>query len=98
MPPARQGPVAASMVNVRGWASAMFGQPTPLEALRTLDIPVLYVVSARSPASSLGVAKLLAQALPRVRTHEFADLGHMGPVTHPDVVYDRIERFFAQQG
>ena len=98
MPPARQGPVAVSMVNVRGWASALFGQPTPLEALQTLDIPVLYMVGARSPASSLGVAKLLAQDLPKVRTHEFADLGHMGPVTHPDVVNDRIERFFAQHG
>ena len=29
-------------------------------------------------------------------THEFVDLGHMGPVTHPDVVNDEIERFFAQ--
>ena len=98
MPAARQGPVAASMVNIRGWASALFGQPTPLEAFRTLDIPVLYMVGARSPASSLSVAKLLAQALPRVRTHEFADLGHMGPVTHPDVVNGEIERFFAQHG
>ena len=98
MPPARQAPVAASMVNIRGWASALFGQPTPLEAFRTLDIPVLCMVGARSPASSLGVARLLAQILPRVRTHEFANLGHMGPVTHPDVVNDEIERFFAQHG
>ena len=98
MPAVRQGPVAASMVNIRGWAGALFGQPTPLEAFRTLDIPVLYMVGARSPASSLGVARLLAQTLPRVRTHEFADLGHMGPVTHPDVVNDQIERFFKQHG
>ena len=98
MPATRQGPVAASMVNVRGWASALFSQPTPLEAFRTLDIPVLCMVGARSPASSLGVARLLAQALPRVRIHEFADLGHMGPVTHPDVVNNQIERFFAQHG
>ena len=74
MPAARQEPVAASMVNIRGWTSALFGEPTPLEAFRTLDIPVLYMVGARSPASSLGVAKLLAQDLPKVRTHEFADL------------------------
>ena len=98
MPAARQGPVAASMVNVRGWASALFGQPTRLEAFKMLDISVLCMVGARSPASSLVVARLLAQALPRVRTHEFGDLGHIGPVTHPDVVNDRIERFFAQHG
>ena len=86
MPAARQGAVAVSMVNIRGWASALFGQPTPLEAFRTLDIPVLCMVGARS----------LAQALPRVRTHGLADLGHMGPLTHPDVVNGEIERFFAQ--
>ena len=86
------------MVNSLGWASALFGLHTPLKALRTLDISVLCKVGARSPASSLGVAKLLAQALPRVRTHEFANLGHMGPVTHPYIVNDEIERFFAQHG
>jgi pimeloyl-ACP methyl ester carboxylesterase len=96
MPAARQGAVAVSMVNIRGWASALFGQPTPLEAFRTLDIPVLCMVGARSLASSLGVARPLAQALPRVRTHGLADLGHMGPLTHPDVVNGEIERFFAQ--
>ena len=90
--------MVASMANIRGWAGALFGQPTPLEAFRTLDIPVLYMVGARSLASSLGVARLLAQVLPRVCTHKFADLGHMGPVTHPDVVNDEIDRFFAQHG
>jgi pimeloyl-ACP methyl ester carboxylesterase len=31
--------------------------------------------------------------LPRVERVEFADLGHMGPVTHPETVNDAIERF-----
>ena len=49
-------------------------------------------------ASALGVARLLAQALPRVEFVEFEDLGHMGPVTHPDKVNRSIERFLERTG
>jgi pimeloyl-ACP methyl ester carboxylesterase len=96
IPAARQGPVAASMVNVRGWAAALFNQPTPLQAFRALDMPVLYMLGGQSPASSRGVARLLTQVLPRVTLLEFPELGHMGPVTHADIVNDEIERFFAR--
>ncbi|MBA4330249.1 MAG: alpha/beta hydrolase [Polaromonas sp.] len=96
MPAARQGPVAASMANVRGWAAALFGQPTPVQAFRALDMPVLYMVGGQSPASARGVARLLTRVLPRVTVRKFADLGHMGPVTHPDTVNEEIARFFAR--
>jgi pimeloyl-ACP methyl ester carboxylesterase len=39
-----------------------------------------------SPASSLGVARLLAKTLPSVTTVEIDGVGHMAPVTHPDRV------------
>jgi pimeloyl-ACP methyl ester carboxylesterase len=42
------------------------------------------------------VARLLKGALPRVETVEFKGLGHMGPVTHPDVVNEAIARFLAR--
>ena len=93
MPEARKGPIAGSIVNVRGWAGALFGEPTPLEAFASLDVPVLYMVGKDSPASSLGVARLLTSTLPRVEVIEFEGLGHMGPVTHPDVVNEAISRF-----
>ncbi|MGZ5251055.1 MAG: alpha/beta fold hydrolase [Caldimonas sp.] len=96
MPEARQAPIAASMDNVAGWARALFGEPTPLQAFRALDRPVLYMVGARSPASSRGVARLLSGTLGNVTVMEFADLGHMGPVTHPEVVNDAVEAFLAR--
>jgi pimeloyl-ACP methyl ester carboxylesterase len=49
----------------------------------------------RSTASAHGVARLLTAALPRVKVVEFEDLGHMGPVTHPDAVNPSIEEHFA---
>jgi pimeloyl-ACP methyl ester carboxylesterase len=39
------------------------------------------------------VAKRLIPALPQVEVVELEKLGHMGPVTHADVVNDAIEGF-----
>jgi pimeloyl-ACP methyl ester carboxylesterase len=89
----RKAPIAASVRNVRRWAHALFKEPTPLAAFRSLDIPVLYMVGKRSTASARGVARLLALTLPRAEFVEFEDLGHMGPVTHPDPVNEVIARF-----
>lgn len=92
-PENRKPPIAASVVNVRRWKHALFTEPTPLDAFRSLDIPVLYMVGKRSTRSAHGVARLLAPALPRAELLEFDDLGHMGPVTHPGVVNEAIARF-----
>ncbi len=94
-PALRRPAIAASVVNVRRWEHALFTEPTPLAAFRALDIPVLYLVGKRSTASAHGVARLLAGALPRVEYVEFDDLGHMGPLTHPEVVNPVIARFLA---
>ncbi|HTO50978.1 MAG TPA: alpha/beta hydrolase [Burkholderiales bacterium] len=92
-PEPRKGPIASSIVNVRGWAGALLGEPTPLEAFAALDVPVLFMIGKDSPASSLGVARLLTTTLPRVEVVEFEELGHMGPVTDPDVVNAAISGF-----
>lgn len=93
MPESQQTVIAASMSNVGGWAHALFAESTPLQAFRALEIPVLYMVGAKSPASSRGVARLLTGVLPNVSVIEFSELGHMGPVTHPEQVNEAIERF-----
>ena len=95
-PDQRKAPIAASVTNVRRWAHALFTEPTPLAAFRSLDIPVLYMVGKRSTPAARGVARLLANALPRVEVVEFAELGHMGPITHPERVNDVISRFLAR--
>jgi pimeloyl-ACP methyl ester carboxylesterase len=95
-PDERKGPIAASVTNVRRWAHALFTEPTPLAAFRSLDIPVLYMVGKRSTPSAHGVARLLTNALPRVEVVEFDELGHMGPVTHPEAVNDVIARFLGR--
>lgn len=93
MPEQRRPAIAASVVNVRRWAHALFTEPTPLAAFRSLDIPVLYMVGKRSTSAARGVARLLAAALPRVEVLAFDNLGHMGPITHPEPVNEAIARF-----
>ena len=93
VPEQRKPQVAAQVANVRRWAHALIGEPTPLAAFASLDVPVLYLTGGRSTASARGVTKLLAPRLPRVEVVEFAELGHMGPVTDPATVDPVIERF-----
>lgn len=92
-PEPRKPPITAAVANVRGWGAALFGEPTPLAAFARLDLPVLLMVGRESPASSRGVARLLAGALPRVQVVEFEGLGHMGPITHAARVNAAIAGF-----
>lgn len=92
-PASRREPIAASTRNLRRWGQALFGEPTPLEAFRSLEVPVLFMQGRRSPRSAHAVARLLTRTLPKVEVLEFAELGHMGPITHPDPVNEAIARF-----
>lgn len=93
MPESRQSPILASITHVRGWAGALFNEPTPLAAFSGLNVPVLYMLGKDSPASSRGVGRLIIPVLPQVQVVEFEGLGHMGPITHPDVVNETVARF-----
>jgi pimeloyl-ACP methyl ester carboxylesterase len=93
MPAPRRAPIAASIVNVRHWASALLGEARPLATFAALEMPVLYLVGRDSPASARGVARLLTAALPRVEVIEFEGVGHMGPITHPQRINQAIVRF-----
>ncbi len=92
-PSQRKPAITASMVNVRRWAHALFTEPTPPQAFATLNIPVLYMLGESSPESARAVARVLIPALPNVRVVEFAGLGHMAPITHPEVINAEIANF-----
>jgi pimeloyl-ACP methyl ester carboxylesterase len=95
MPESRRDAIAPVMVNVLDWGRALMHEPTPLSAFARLDIPVLYMMGRASPPSSRAVGRLLTSVLPRVEVIDFAGLGHMGPVTHPQIVNEAILRFLA---
>lgn len=92
-PAPRKPPIAGSVVNVRRWSHALFTEPTPVEAFAALDVPVLYMVGEDSPESAHAVSHVLLPVLSRVEVIRFPGLGHMAPLTHPEVVNAEIARF-----
>jgi pimeloyl-ACP methyl ester carboxylesterase len=97
-PDPRKPSIAAAVRNIQGWAHALMREKTPLEAFAALDMPVLYMTGNRSPASSRGVARILTRVLPQVEVVELDGVGHMAPVTHPELVNGHIARFLGGLG
>ncbi len=93
MPQARRPAVAAAVRAVRRWAHALMTEPTPLAAFAALPMPVLLMSGGGSTVSAHGVVLRLAAVLRQVTAVELPGLGHMGPMTHPQVVNPIIERF-----
>ena len=92
-PPARQAPIRESITNIRRWGHALLSEPATLSDFRSLDVPVLLMTGGRSTPSAHAVVRLLGSALPRVTVRRFDELGHMGPVTHPEAVNAAINEF-----
>ena len=74
---------------------ALFTEPTPAQAFAALDVPVLYMLGDDSPESAHAVARVLLPVLRRVEVVRFPGLGHMAPLTHPEVVNAQIARFLS---
>ena len=101
MPEARREKVRARIQKVRADFDALLADDTTLADLARLDIPVLCLSGARSPAATRRIADLLAITLPRAESRRFEQAGHMGPLTHARTVDASIEKFFkflARQG
>ena len=94
-PEQRKPAIAASVLNIRRWAHALFTEPTPAQAFAALDVPVLYMLGNDSPESAHAVARVLLPVLRRVEVVRFPGLGHMAPLTHPEAVNAEIARFLS---
>lgn len=93
MPPPRREPVVAAVANAAGWWHALSREPASLESIAALDIPVLIMQGGRTTEAARSVAEMLQATLPRVEHIDFPELGHMGPLTHPQVVNPVIAEF-----
>ena len=72
---------------------ALIEEPTPLEAYQALKFPVSLLRGSLAPAPTAAVARLLAGALPNCETKVFANAGHMGPISHAEMVNRHIADF-----
>lgn len=72
---------------------ALFGEHLPPARLARLVMPVLCLSGDRSTPAALRVAQLLQGLLPRADHETLPGIGHLGPITHPELVNDRLLRF-----
>jgi len=85
LPPTRRDGLARSLPKVRYDFRALLDDPQRAPSLARLRVPTCLIVGRHSPACARRVAAVLEEALPVVQTHHVAT-GHMGPLTHPDLV------------
>ena len=59
---------------------------TPLEAYRALTMPVHVITGEHSPLAAHRVVDKLVEYLPSARRTTIPGAGHMGPLSHADLV------------
>lgn len=94
MSPERQQSIAMRMPAVQAHFDALSREAfAPGAALAS--VPVLSLSGAASPRSTRRIARILGTMLPHAACEELPGMGHMGPITHGAVVFERIERFLS---
>lgn len=66
--------------------SSLSADTTDRARYATIAAPTLLLGGARTPMTERRTLERLAEALPDARLTLFPDMGHMGPITHADVV------------
>jgi pimeloyl-ACP methyl ester carboxylesterase len=77
--------IAKGMGKVRFEWGAGFDPECSSQQIQTLSMPILLLTGARTTSPARGVVAVLQKLLPRADFVELNSLGHMGPVTHPEV-------------
>jgi pimeloyl-ACP methyl ester carboxylesterase len=93
-PHTAQDKMIAMIAKVRLDFQALLGEQATLADLSALTMPALVMAGQRSPASTRSLAEQLATALPNATAMQTRG-GHMGPITHADVVNPAIATFLS---
>jgi pimeloyl-ACP methyl ester carboxylesterase len=86
MKPEQRAALACRAAKVTLDFEATMAEPTPIAALRRIDIPTLVLRGSASPLPTRRIAELLAEALPNARLRTIEGAGHMLPLTHREAV------------
>ena len=84
-PPAREGFLRVGR-KVFFEVMTLIVDRTPRAAYAKVNAPALLITGEHTPAAGRRVAELLAETVPDGHLERIAGAGHMGPITHADVV------------
>ena len=87
-----QDKMVAQIAKVKLDFQALLGEPATLDDLDMLTMPSLVMAGQHSPASTRLLVQQLAASLPNATALQTRG-GHMGPITHADVVNPAIVTF-----
>ncbi len=93
MTEARKEAFTAGMCAASPEWHASFDDKTPLTAFAAMDVPTLLLSGGGSTVPARTITTLLSTVIPHGKMENLEGIGHMGPVTHPDIVNARIEAF-----
>jgi pimeloyl-ACP methyl ester carboxylesterase len=88
--------ILLSIKDIAKWSHALFNEPTLLSDIARLTVPTLYLFGSDTTLAAKAVARVLSAALPHAQCVELSGVGHMGPVTHADLVNTEIKKFVFQ--
>jgi pimeloyl-ACP methyl ester carboxylesterase len=71
---------------------ALIDNPLAADAYTTLDIPTLILCGEQAPRPTWMIAHRLAEMLPQGRVMVVPGAGHLGPITHPEIVSSLMAR------
>jgi len=93
MPEPRRQMVATRMGSVLPHFDALLDDERIATALHRIETPMLLLTGASTVASTRRIGEMLRAALPRAEHALLPGMGHMGPITHADVVNGCIAGF-----
>lgn len=93
----RQAAIAGRMPVIWAHFASLIHDGIRLRDYARLERPVLYLAGRDTRTSTRRIAELLGYALPDVELETMSGMGHLGPITHGDVVADRIAAFVRRQ-
>jgi pimeloyl-ACP methyl ester carboxylesterase len=93
MPVPKQFQLSAQVPTVLANFEALTAEANAFNRLACLKVPTLYLSGQESPATVQAITTLLKLEMPHAIQHCLSGMGHMGPITHGDIVNTHIERF-----
>jgi len=93
MPPAVRQSIASRMPVIVQHFDLLFADAPGTPQLARLTMPVLCLAGDGSTAAALSIAGLLRKLLPQACHELIPGVGHMGPITHPSLINERLLRF-----
>ena len=75
---------------------AVLSDPLLVDKLKYLTMPVQLIYGKNSPKPATEISKILRRKLSASRLYGLHNVGHMGPITHSDLINGAIETFIEQ--